>query len=133
MKKLFLTGISLLFAVSLTFAQQVNPEEKAKEVITQLTEKLTLTAEQQTTIFPLILEGEQAVEALKADTTIAPEVVAEQVGNIQNSVDAKVSEVLTEEQKPVFLQLISERPKDTVAPNAPVEETTTEEPAKSAE
>ena len=133
MKKLFLTGISLLFAVSLTFAQQVNPEEKAKEVTTELTQKLTLTAEQQTAIYPLILDGAKVVEGLKADSSLAPEVLAEQVENVQKTVDTKVSELLTEEQKPVFFQLISERPKDTVAPVAPVPPVQKEEPTKSEE
>ncbi|MFD1769283.1 hypothetical protein [Sphingobacterium suaedae] len=112
MKKLFLTGISLLFAVTLTFAQS-NPEEATKQEVTELTEKLTLTEDQQKTIFDIVLEGTKAKEAVKADATLSPEVLAESLNKLQATTDAQVAEKLSDEQKPLFEKIISERPKET--------------------
>ncbi|WP_437919402.1 hypothetical protein [Sphingobacterium sp. LRF_L2] len=125
MKKLFLTGISLLFAITLTFAQ-TNPDEVAKEEVTTLTEKLTLTEDQQTSIFQIVLEGEKSKEAVKVDGTLSPEVLAESLNKLQASTDAQVAEKLSDEQKPLFERIVSERPKET----APIPVETPIQPAE---
>lgn len=113
MKKIILTGISLLFATTLTFAQS-NPEEAAKQEVAVLTEKLTLTEDQQTSVLQIVWEGAKAKAAVKEDATLSPEVLAESLNKIQATTDAQVAEKLSDEQKPVFEKLVSERPKETV-------------------
>lgn len=118
MKKLFLTGISLLFAATLTFAQAVNPEDRAKEEVVTLTEKLTLTEDQQKTVFDFVLEGEQTKEAVRADATLSPEIIAETLNKVQEHTDAQVADKLSDEQKEIFAKIVSERVKEE-APAAP--------------
>ncbi len=118
MKKLFLTGISLLFAATLTFAQAVNPEDKAKQETVALTEKLTLTEDQQKTVFDFVLEGEQTKAAVKADATLSPEIIAETLNKVQEHTDAQVAEKLSDEQKEIFAKIVAERVKEE-APAAP--------------
>lgn len=112
MKKLFLAGISLLFAVSLTFAQDINPEEKAREKVALLTEKLVLTPDQQGPIHEAVLEGIQAKVAVKADETLTEEAKKEQIKAIENDKHEKVKALLTEEQKAEYERWISEKKKD---------------------
>lgn len=129
MKKLFLTGISLLFALTLTFAQDKNPEDKAKEKVTKLTEKLTLTDEQQTSIYDIVLEHAKAKEALKADATQSPEAVTESKNRLQETTDAQIKDQLSDEQKPLYDKIISERPRrEAPAPTTPVPPMQPEQP-----
>ncbi|NQD70511.1 hypothetical protein HP439_07245 [Sphingobacterium shayense] len=111
MKKLFLTGVSLLCALTLTFAQS-NPEETAKQEVTTLTSTLTLTEDQSTEILPILVEGNKAKEALKADATLSPELLSEALNKQQATTDAQVAEKLTDDQKPLFETYVSERPKE---------------------
>ncbi|QBQ39634.1 hypothetical protein [Sphingobacterium psychroaquaticum] len=120
MKKLFLTGISLLFAATLTFAQEVKPEEKAKQETVTLTEKLTLTEDQQKTVFDLVLQGETAKATLRADATLSPEACVEALTKVQANVDTQVAEKLSDEQREIFAKIVSERPKEE-APAAPAQ------------
>ncbi|GHE29411.1 hypothetical protein [Sphingobacterium griseoflavum] len=112
MKKIILTGIGLLFAITMSFAQS-NPEEAAKQEVAVLTEKLTLTEDQQTSVLQIVWEGAKAKAAVKEDATLSPEVLVESLHKIQATTDAQVAEKLSDEQKPVFEKLISERPKET--------------------
>src|SRR5690606_41812352 len=98
MKKLFLTGIGLLLAFTIAFAQR-NPEEVARQEVSVLTEKLALTEDQQKPIFLIVLEGTKAKEALKADATLSPQVLAEALSKLQATTDAQVAEKLTDEQE----------------------------------
>ncbi len=115
MKKLFLTGVSLLCALTLTFAQS-NPEEAAKQEVTTLTSTLTLTEDQSAEILPILVEGNKAKEAIKSDATLSPELLSEALTKQQSTTDAQVADKLTEEQKPLFTTYVSERPKEEVAP-----------------
>ncbi|RZF60309.1 hypothetical protein [Sphingobacterium corticibacterium] len=121
MKKLFLTGISLLFALTLTFAQDANPEDKAREKVAKLTEKLTLTDEQQTSVYDIVLEHAKAKQALKADASQSPEALAEAKGRLQETTDAQIKEKLSDEQKTQYDRIIAERPQEeTPAPATPI-------------
>lgn len=112
MKKLFLAGISLLFAVSLAFAQDIDPEAKAREKVATLTEKLALTPDQQGPIHDAILEGLKAKSVVKADETMTEDVKKEQIKSIMNDKHEKVKALLTEEQKAEYERLITEKKKD---------------------
>lgn len=121
MKKLFLTGISLLFALTLTFAQDKSPEDKAKEKVTKLTEKLTLTDEQQTSIYEIVLQHAKAKQDLKADGTQSAEATTQAKNRLQETADAQIKEQLSDEQRSLYDKIISERPKkETPAPTTPV-------------
>lgn len=121
MKKLFLTGISLLFAASLTFAQSGNPEDKAKEKVEKLAEKLTLTEEQQTAVHDIVLEHVKAKEALKADASQSPEALKDAKTRLQETTDAQIKDKLSDDQKSLYDSVIAERPKEeTMAPTTPV-------------
>ncbi|MGO1243137.1 MAG: hypothetical protein ACTJHT_07715 [Sphingobacterium sp.] len=111
MKKLFLTGVSLLCALTLTFAQS-NPEEAAKQETATLTTALTLTEDQSAEILPILVDGNKAKEAIKSDATLSPELLSEALNKQQSTTDAQVAEALTEEQKPLFESYISQRPKE---------------------
>ena len=120
MKKLISTGISLLFAVTLTMGQS-NPEEAAKQEVALLTEKLTLTDEQQTSVLQIVWEGAKAKKNVKEDATLSAEVLAESLNKIQATTDAQVAEKLSDDQKPLFVKLVSERPKEEAPqPDEPV-------------
>ncbi|MGO3194651.1 MAG: hypothetical protein ACTIKE_11595 [Sphingobacterium sp.] len=109
MKKLILTGLSFLFALTLTFAQEGTPEEKAKATVEKLTEKLTLTSEQQTAIYDVILEHKQAKAALKADGSLSADALEQQKGSLKATADAKIAEQLSDEQKPLYTKFVQER------------------------
>lgn len=122
MKKLFLTGIGFFLAMSLTFAQQITPEETATKVVTELTQKLTLNDEQQASVSTIVLDHTKAVDAIINDATVTPETKVEAANKLQTEADAKINALLTDEQKTAYQQIIAERPAIAV-PAAPVEQT----------
>lgn len=109
MKKLFLAVSAVLFSLTLTFAQEVNPEEKAKATVTEWTETLQLTPEQQTQIYTIVLEHKKSKLALKSDTTVAEDAKATQIEALTADLDKKVSEILTDEQKPLYVKIVEAR------------------------
>lgn len=109
MKKIILTGLSFLFAVTMLFAQEINPENKAKETVTELTEKLTLTEDQQTAVYNIVLEKVNAKIAVKADTTLSAEVVKEQIQALKATANGKINDLLTDEQKTLFIKYLEEK------------------------
>ncbi|SRR5690606_17209879 len=130
MKKLFLTGISLLFALTLTFAQEKTPEDKAKAVVTELTEKLTLTEDQQKSIYEIVLDSKKSKAALKADATLSPEVLSESIDKLKATTDAQIAEKLSDEQKTLYEKIVSERKnKETPVP-VETQEQSEEQPAQ---
>ncbi|EFK60012.1 hypothetical protein [Sphingobacterium spiritivorum] len=129
MKKLVLTGIGFFLALGLTFAQAQqtqSPEDNAKQVVTVLTQQLTLTEEQQPTVYNATLEYAKAEQALLADNTASKEAKAEQIAKLQAQTDAKIIEVLTDEQKPLFEKIVAERAPVTIPESAPAEVPATE-------
>ncbi|WDF67498.1 hypothetical protein PQ465_14460 [Sphingobacterium oryzagri] len=109
MKKFMLTGLSLLFALTLTFAQEGTPEEKAKTKTEKISEKVTLTPEQQTAVYAIVLEHTKAKWALKSDKSVTPDVAKQQAEALAASADAKIAEQLTAEQKTLYAEYVKER------------------------
>jgi len=109
MKKLILTGLSFLFAITLTFAQDINPETKAKQKVDELTQVLTLNEDQQSAIFTIILEKVTAKHAIKADTTLAADVAKQQIEAAQATALQKISEQLNDDQKVAFAKYLEEQ------------------------
>src|SRR5690606_22788316 len=108
MRKLILTGLSFLFAITLTFAQDINPETKAKQKVDELTQVLTLNEDQQSAVFTIILEKVTATQAIKADTTLAADVAKQQLDAAQSTAHQKISEQLTEDQKVAFAKYLED-------------------------
>ena len=121
MKKLILTGLSFLFAITLTFAQDFNPETKAKEKVDELTQVLTLSEEQQTAIYTIVLEKVNAKHSLKADTTLAADVAKQQMNEIKAASHQKIAEQLTEDQKVIFAKYVEENAKKEEEQEGPQE------------
>lgn len=109
MKKLFLSISAFLFAMSLSFAQEVSAEDKAKETVTEWTTQLNLTEEQQAKIYDIVLEHKKAKLALKSDTNTAEEGKAQQIDALNANMDQNVANVLTDEQKPLYAQIVESR------------------------
>lgn len=109
MKKLILTGLSLLFAATLTFAQEINPETKAKEVTIELTEKLSLSEAQQASIYTLVLDKTKLTLSLEADTQLPQEEKDKRIAEAKTNFKNKVSELLTEEQNEAFTKYLDEK------------------------
>ena len=114
MKKLILTGIGMCLALSLTFAQQVTPEETAAKATTELVQKLNLNDEQKTAISSILLDQAKAEETILKDSTSTAAAKGETLNKIQTEVDGKVSQLLTEDQKNIYQKVIAERPAKSV-------------------
>ncbi|RKO70510.1 hypothetical protein D7322_16650 [Sphingobacterium puteale] len=114
MKKLILTGMGLCLALSLTFAQQVTPEETAAKATTELVQKLNLNDEQKTAISSILLDQAKAEETILKDSTSTTAAKGETLNKLQTEVDGKVSQLLTEDQKTIYQKVIAERPAKAV-------------------
>ncbi|MFZ4261445.1 hypothetical protein ACFRAE_05340 [Sphingobacterium sp. HJSM2_6] len=118
MKKLFLAVSAVLFSLTLTFAQDINPEEKAKATVTEWTSQLKLTEEQQVQVYNIVLEHKKAKLAIKADTAQTEETKKQQIQALTADLDTKVVELLTEEQKPLYLKIVEQRETKKKEPEA---------------
>ncbi|MDR3011311.1 MAG: hypothetical protein LBV59_25545 [Sphingobacterium sp.] len=110
MKKLILTGIGLCLALSLTFAQQATPEETAAKATTELVQKLNLNDEQKTAVSTILLDQAKAEQSIAKDSGSSTQAKGEALNKLQNEVDTKVNQLLTEDQKSLYQKMIAERP-----------------------
>jgi len=124
MKKLILTGIGMCLALSLTFAQQVTPEETAAKATTELVQKLNLNDEQKTAISSILLDQAKAEETILKDSTSTAVAKGENLNKLQTEVDGKVSQLLKEDKKKIYKKVIAERPAKSVP--TPTESSKTE-------
>jgi len=70
-----------------------------------LTEKLTLTVEQQAKIKPILDERKKAMEALRADSTLDKDAKWAKTAEIFKSHQAQIRALLTPEQQKIFDEL----------------------------
>lgn len=110
MKKLILTGIGVCLALSLTFAQQATPEETAAKATTELVQKLNLNDEQKTAVSTILLDQAKAEQSIAKDSGSSAQAKGEALNKLQNEVDTKVNQLLTEDQKSLYQKMIAERP-----------------------
>ncbi|HMR17750.1 MAG TPA: hypothetical protein PKA53_00500 [Sphingobacterium sp.] len=108
MKKLILTGVGFLFAITLTFAQETDAEKKTREKVATLTEKLALNDEQKEAIYPIIYEKHQAKLSVKADTTLSTDEAKQQIDKAASEANARILEQLNEEQKEIYHRHLEE-------------------------
>lgn len=112
MKKLILTGVGLLFAMTLTFAQETDAEQKSKEKVVTLTEKLTLNEEQQAAIYPIIFEKLQAKTSIKADATLSEDDAKQRIDKAAADANTKILDLLNDEQKEIYHRHLEEHKKN---------------------
>ncbi|TCV05954.1 hypothetical protein EDC17_10688, partial [Sphingobacterium alimentarium] len=98
-----------------------NPETKAKEKVDELTQVLTLSEEQQTAIYTIVLEKVNAKHAIKSDTTLAADVAKQQMSEIKAATHQKIAEQLTEDQKVIFAKYVEENGKKEEEQEGPQE------------
>lgn len=108
MKKLIFGIVALLFAVQVSFAQ-TEVEVKAQEKTRELTERLNLTAEQQTAIQGIFVEHINAKKAIKDDGTLDEATKESRKAELKTSLDTRINEVLSEEQKAQYAQYVNEK------------------------
>ncbi len=81
-----------------------------------LTEKLSLTQEQQTKIKAILSDEKQAMDALRDDTSIDRETGHEKMESILKNHREKIRALLTPEQQKIFAQI---KPHDRHGPPPP--------------
>lgn len=108
MKKLILGAVALLFAVQVSLAQN-EAEAKAQEKTREWAEKLALTPEQQGSINSILVENMNAKKALKDDTSMDEATKSTRKAELETNLDARVHEVLNDEQKVQYTQYKAEK------------------------
>lgn len=107
-----------MLAMSLTRAQQRSPEEIAARTTAELVQKLNLNDEQKTAVSNIILDHSKSEYAILEDSTASESSKAETVSKLQSSTDAKVSELLTDDQKAIFQSSVATRPAKSIPPSS---------------
>lgn len=114
MKKVFMI-CALLFSV-ITFANaqgggrpQGTPEERAKRMVDQLTEKLKLTDDQKTKVTALYVEQSAAQTKAREAAGDDREAMRASMTKIQGETEKKVEALLTDDQKKAFTAYQEER------------------------
>lgn len=115
MKKIILTGIGFCLALSLTFAQQISPEQIAANATTELVQKLNLSDEQKTAVSSILLDQTQTEVSVLKDSTSTVVVKSQILNKLQTEVDNKISKVLKEDQKVIYQEIIAQRPEKTAS------------------
>jgi protein CpxP len=115
MKKLVII-CALLFSV-VTFANAQGggnrnmgtPEERATRMTTQLTEKLTLTADQQTKVKAIYLDQNDAMTKARAAAGDDRKAMRDKMTAANDESNAKITALLTDDQKKAFATYLEER------------------------
>lgn len=111
MKKAVLMGISILFMFGIAFGQEKSAEQKVQDKVTMLSEKLQLNEEQQTSVRTILIDTHQAKVALKADESLSEESRNGQIKALHQSAQTKILEVLNEDQKVIYQEMINKKEK----------------------
>lgn len=114
MKKL-LIFCGMLFGV-MTFAHAQGggrmmgtPEERATKQTTVLTEKLTLTADQQTKVKAIFLDQATQMEKARADAGDDKKGMRTKMMSMMQDNNAKINGLLTDDQKKAYATYLDER------------------------
>lgn len=118
MKKLMVTAAILVSSVCLSFAQdrmandnreRKTPEERAQLMTNGLEKKLTLSADQKAKVYKINLERAKKVDEFQNARTDDRKKQMEARRSLMEDSDKKLSEVLTADQKKIYVELKSER------------------------
>jgi periplasmic protein CpxP/Spy len=83
----------------------MNPDRQVQA----LTKKLNLTADQAAKITPILQDRAQQMQALRADTTVAPADRRAKSQGIMNDSNTKIEAVLNDQQKQQYQQMLAAR------------------------
>ncbi|HVJ06845.1 MAG TPA: hypothetical protein VM554_00525 [Acidisarcina sp.] len=83
---------------------QMQPPDPAKQ-LAHMTQKLNLSADQQTQIKPILESRNQQMEALHADSTLTRQDRMAKMKRIQEDTHSKIEAVLNDEQKKKFAEM----------------------------
>jgi protein CpxP len=114
MKKLLII-CGLLFSM-VTFAsaqgggrQMGTPEERAAKALTMLTEKLTLTADQQTKVKAILLEQNTQLTKAREEAGEDRQASRAKMMKVMEDNNAKINGLLTDDQKKTYATYLEER------------------------
>jgi protein CpxP len=114
MKKLLII-CGLLFSM-VTFAsaqgggrQMGTPEERAAKTLTMLTEKLTLTADQQTKVKAILLEQNTQLTKAREEAGEDRQASRAKMMKVMEDNNAKINGLLTDDQKKTYATYLEER------------------------
>jgi Spy/CpxP family protein refolding chaperone len=79
------------------FKQKKTPEERAKKFSEKMSKGLTLTSEQQSSIYDIMLSHCRQADQIRANET-SKETRKEQIKNLRQSTDSQIKALLTDEQ-----------------------------------
>jgi Spy/CpxP family protein refolding chaperone len=85
--------------------RSADPEKQVQA----LTKKLNLTADQAAKITPILQDRAQQMQALRADTTVAPADRRTKAKGIMDDSNSKIESVLNDQQKQQFQQMQAQR------------------------
>jgi periplasmic protein CpxP/Spy len=80
----------------------LSPEEREQRQLDALTDRLTLTADQQTQIKQVLVDRDARLAALRGDDSVAPEDKRAKAGDISQDSSAKIRALLTPDQQPQY-------------------------------
>lgn len=86
------------------FKPKKTPEERAQKLSERLSEKLTLTTEQRSSIYDIMLSHFQQADQIRAAET-DKKTRRSQIKNLRQSTDLQIQSVLTDEQKVKYEEL----------------------------
>ena len=82
------------------------------QLMKELTAKLNLSADQQTKMRAIMAEGHEQGRAIMNDTSLSQEEKHSKMQAAHDAMHAKAREVLTDDQKPKFDQIVQEKMKE---------------------
>ena len=89
--------VNTVYSQSDGVKQKKTPEERAQKVSEKLGIKLSLTSEQQSKVYDIILSHCHQADQIRANET-SKETRKEQIKNLRQSTDSQITAVLTDEQ-----------------------------------
>jgi len=86
-------------------APQARTPPSPEQVVSMLADKLSLSADQENAITPIIADRQQKLKALAADTTSPRRQRGQQLRQIMSDSDAKINTILTPDQQTKYAQI----------------------------
>ena len=83
---------------------QADPNHQLK----MLTKRLNLTADQQNQLLPMLTDRQQQMQAIRNDNSLAPKDRRTKMRALREDSEAKIKNVLTDEQKQTYDQMVQQ-------------------------
>lgn len=113
MKKLLMICVMLFGVMTFAHAQggrnMGTPEERATKATATLTQKLTLTADQQTKVHDILLDQNNQMTKIREEAGDDRKAMREKVTALMETNNTKINGLLTDDQKKVYTAYLEER------------------------